>query len=98
MTDIECETFKDSFILMQSNGIRGATKLLKWFNILPDIQIDDLLYSEALDPRIGSGNVDHHMPWADNIEIQFGYKFNNRAYLLQVNLNLLKALVHICNL
>lgn len=71
---------------MQSNGIKGAAKLLKWFGILPDeIRIDKLLdYNNSPDPIIGSGDPNYHMPWADDIETKFGYKFKNRAFLLQV--------------
>ncbi|KAL6436316.1 hypothetical protein ACFW04_004692 [Cataglyphis niger] len=70
-------------VYLRSNGIRGAAKLLKWFGILPDIQIDELLYSSPLDPLIDSGDPNKYMPWADDMETKIGYKFNNRAFLLQ---------------
>ncbi|XP_011693477.1 PREDICTED: endoribonuclease Dicer-like isoform X2 [Wasmannia auropunctata] len=69
-------------VYLRSNGIKGATKLLKWFGILPDIDIDDLL-NNSQDPIVGNGNPNHHMPWADAMETTFGYKFKNRAFLLQ---------------
>ncbi|XP_032687848.1 endoribonuclease Dicer-like [Odontomachus brunneus] len=71
-------------VYLRSTGISGAAKLLKWFGILPDIEIDELLSgTSSLNPIIGNGNPNEHMPWADNIEKRLGYKFNNRAYLLQ---------------
>ncbi|XP_036140493.1 endoribonuclease Dicer isoform X2 [Monomorium pharaonis] len=71
-------------VYLRSNGIKGAAKLLKWFGILPDtVQINELLDSSTQSPVISSGDPDHHMPWADNIEAKFGYKFKNRAFLLQ---------------
>ncbi|KMQ96898.1 endoribonuclease dicer [Lasius niger] len=70
-------------VYLRSNGIRGAAKLLKWFGILPEVEIDELLYSNPLDPIIGSGDLNKYMPWADAMEIKIGYKFNNRAFLLQ---------------
>ncbi|XP_025991526.1 endoribonuclease dcr-1 [Solenopsis invicta] len=70
-------------VYLRSNGIRGASELLKWFGILSDIKIDKLLDSEPQNPIIGDGNLNYHMPWADNIEAQFGYKFKNRGFLLQ---------------
>jgi len=62
----------------------AAAKLLKWFGILSDVQIDELLNSSPPNPVIGTGNIDHHMPWADFLENKLDYKFNNRAFLLQV--------------
>ncbi|XP_071570826.1 endoribonuclease Dicer [Temnothorax nylanderi] len=72
-------------VYLRSNGIKGAAKLVKWFGILPDIdnRIDKLLDNNPPDPVIGSGDPNRHMPWADTIEIKFGYKFKNRAFLLQ---------------
>jgi len=58
--------------------------LLKWFGILPDTRIDKLLDSNPQNPVVSSGDPDYHMPWADTMEIKFGYKFKNRAFLLQV--------------
>ena len=60
-------------------------KILAWFEILPKtLNIYEFLYSTIPDPKLGSGNIDEHMPWADMIENNLGYKFNNRAFLLQV--------------
>ncbi|XP_070162593.1 endoribonuclease Dicer isoform X3 [Polyergus mexicanus] len=70
-------------VYLRSNGIKGAAKLLKWFGILPDIQIEELLYGDPLDPLIDSGNPNKYMPWADAMETKIGYKFNNRAFMLQ---------------
>ncbi|XP_025264753.1 endoribonuclease Dicer isoform X1 [Camponotus floridanus] len=70
-------------VYLKSNGIKGAAKLLKWFGILPNIQIDELLYSNPPDPLINPGNPNSYMPWANDMETKIGYKFNNRAFLLQ---------------
>ncbi|EFN79336.1 Endoribonuclease dcr-1 [Harpegnathos saltator] len=71
-------------VYLRNTGISGAAKLLKWFGILPDIKIDELLNgTNSSNPIIGIGNPNEHMPWADSIEKRLGYKFNNRAYLLQ---------------
>lgn len=70
-------------VYLRNNGIRGAANLLKWFGILPEVQIDELLYNNSLDPIIGSGNPNKYMPWADAMEARIDYKFNNRAFLLQ---------------
>ncbi|XP_014473379.1 PREDICTED: endoribonuclease Dicer [Dinoponera quadriceps] len=71
-------------IYLRSTGISGAAKLLQWFGILPDIAIDELLNGTSLshNSTIG-GNPNEHMPWADSLERRLGYKFNNRAYLLE---------------
>ncbi|XP_011632113.1 endoribonuclease Dicer isoform X1 [Pogonomyrmex barbatus] len=70
-------------VYLKSNGIKGAAKLLQWFGILPDIKIDKLLDNNTLDPVMGCGDPDKYMPWANIIETKFGYKFKNRAFLLQ---------------
>ncbi|EZA61552.1 Endoribonuclease Dicer [Ooceraea biroi] len=70
-------------VYLKSNGIRGAAKLLKWFGILSDMQVDEVLNSSSPNPLINAGNIDYHMPWADVMEAKLGYKFNNRAFLLQ---------------
>ncbi|XP_018354963.1 PREDICTED: endoribonuclease Dicer [Trachymyrmex septentrionalis] len=70
-------------VYLKSNHIKGAAKLLKWFGILPDVSIDKLLDSISQDPVIGVGDLDYHMPWADTLESKIGYKFKNRAFLLQ---------------
>ncbi|XP_072751991.1 endoribonuclease Dicer [Anoplolepis gracilipes] len=70
-------------VYLESNGIKGAVELLKWFGILPDVKIDELLYDNPPDPLIGSGNPNTYMPWACDMETKIGYKFNNRAFLLQ---------------
>lgn len=67
-------------------GINGATTLIKWFGILPnEIDVRTLLRGELENPVISEGNIDKLMPWASDIETKLGYKFNNRAFLLQVN-------------
>jgi len=43
-----------------------------------------LLGSISQDPVIGAGDPNYHMPWADTLESKIGYKFKNRAFLLQV--------------
>ncbi|KYM88476.1 Endoribonuclease Dicer [Atta colombica] len=70
-------------VYLKSNHIEGAAKLLKWFGILPDVKIDMLLGSISQDPVIGVGDPNYHMPWADTLESKIGYKFKNRAFLLQ---------------
>ncbi|XP_011871131.1 PREDICTED: endoribonuclease Dicer [Vollenhovia emeryi] len=71
-------------VCLRSNGIKGAAKLLKWFGILPaDAKIDNILDDNPPNPVIGSGDPNRYMPWADTIEAKFGYKFKNRAFLLQ---------------
>ncbi|KYQ55277.1 Endoribonuclease Dicer [Trachymyrmex zeteki] len=70
-------------VYLKSNHIKGAAKLLKWFGILPDAKIDKLLDSNSQDPAIGVGDPNYHMSWADTLETNIGYKFKNRAFLLQ---------------
>ncbi|KYN08971.1 Endoribonuclease Dicer [Trachymyrmex cornetzi] len=70
-------------VYLRSNHIKGAAQLLKWFGILPDVRIDKLLSSISQDPVIGVGDLNYHMPWTDTLEIKIGYKFQNRAFLLQ---------------
>lgn len=65
-------------------GPSGATKLLTWLEVLPrDLNIVDLLSRTNYNPKLGDGNVNTHMPWADKIEQLMNYKFKNRHYLLQ---------------
>ncbi|XP_023246881.1 endoribonuclease Dicer [Copidosoma floridanum] len=74
-------------------GIPGALKILMWFNILPqNLDEEKYLHPTVPDPRLGLGNVNEHLPLADKIEKNLGYKFNNRAFLLQ-SLNLFTAKV-----
>ncbi|XP_043279610.1 endoribonuclease Dicer isoform X2 [Venturia canescens] len=71
-------------VYLNTMGLTGAFKILTWFNILPlELRIDDILRKVSRSPRIGTGNPDDHMPQADYIQKQIGYKFNDRAYLLQ---------------
>ncbi|KAG5314150.1 DICER Endoribonuclease, partial [Acromyrmex insinuator] len=70
-------------VYLKNNHIKGAAKLLKWFGILPDVKIDMLLGSISQNPVIGVGDPNYYMPWADTLESKIGYKFKNRAFLLQ---------------
>ncbi|KAL0108749.1 hypothetical protein PUN28_014111 [Cardiocondyla obscurior] len=71
-------------VYLKGNSIRGAVKLLKWFGILHEnVNIDKLLDDNPSNPIIGSGNIDYHMPWANAVETNIGYKFKNRGFLLQ---------------
>ncbi|KYM95939.1 Endoribonuclease Dicer [Cyphomyrmex costatus] len=69
--------------LILSNHIKGAAKLLKWFGILPDFKINELLDSNSQNSKIITSELNYHMPWADTLEIRIGYKFKNRELLLQ---------------
>lgn len=65
-------------------GIKGAATLLKWFKMLPkEVNIDTLLFDNSTNV-ICEENVNYFMPWASDIETKIGYKFQNRAFLLQV--------------
>lgn len=67
-------------------SIEGALQILKWFEILPkSLQINEYLHSDVPNPLLGEGDVNQHMPWAQKMEEMLGYKFRNRAFLLQVN-------------
>ncbi|XP_020280276.1 endoribonuclease Dicer [Pseudomyrmex gracilis] len=70
-------------VYLRSNGIVGAATLLKWFEILPDINIDILLNTTPLKPVYYTENLALHMPWATALETRFNYKFKDRALLLQ---------------
>ncbi|KAJ8678833.1 hypothetical protein QAD02_014620 [Eretmocerus hayati] len=65
-------------------GVEGALNIVKWFQILPKtLDMHGLLYGDIPNPRLGVGEIDKLMPWADAIESRIGYKFKNRALLLQ---------------
>ncbi|CAK9800088.1 Endoribonuclease Dicer [Anthophora plagiata] len=70
---------------LRSGGIKNAAALLKWFQILPnDVDISAVLSSTSINPILGhASNIDSFMPWASDIEKKLGYKFKNRAFLLQ---------------
>ncbi|XP_018402854.1 PREDICTED: endoribonuclease Dicer [Cyphomyrmex costatus] len=70
-------------VYLKSNHIKGAAKLLKWFGILPDFKINELLDSNSQNSKIITSELNYHMPWADTLEIRIGYKFKNRELLLQ---------------
>ncbi|KAI4489336.1 hypothetical protein M0802_011205 [Mischocyttarus mexicanus] len=71
-------------VYLKSMGLVGAAKLLIWLNILPSAtNINELLYNISQKPEIGFGDPNLYMPWADKLEANMGYKFKNRAYLLQ---------------
>lgn len=59
---------------------------MKYFEILPkDLDINDFCHSEPCNPCIGPGRLEEHTSWADKVEKNIGYKFNNRGFLLQVS-------------
>ncbi|XP_011494459.1 PREDICTED: endoribonuclease Dicer [Ceratosolen solmsi marchali] len=65
-------------------GIEGALSIVKWFQILPKtIVVKEFLHSSVPNPCIQSGDIDVHILWVNNIEKRVGYKFKNRAFLLQ---------------
>ncbi|XP_033323014.2 endoribonuclease Dcr-2 isoform X1 [Megalopta genalis] len=72
-------------VYLVNMGIKAAIKLLTWFEILPKqvINIDALLLNVHENQIISQGNIDYLMPWASDIEKRLGYKFKNRAFLLQ---------------
>ncbi|KAG7187562.1 hypothetical protein KM043_018832 [Ampulex compressa] len=71
-------------LYLRKMGLEGAITLLKWFGVLPNnVNISELLHCNSKEPLITEGNPDYHMPWACSIEERMGYKFHNRAYLLQ---------------
>ncbi|XP_043502989.1 endoribonuclease Dicer isoform X2 [Polistes fuscatus] len=71
-------------VYLKSMGLVGAVKLMIWLNILPsNTDIHSLLYSVSQKPEIGLEDPNLYMPWADKLETNMGYKFKNRAYLLQ---------------
>ncbi|KAI4478811.1 hypothetical protein M0804_011557 [Polistes exclamans] len=71
-------------VYLKSMGLVGAVKLMIWLNILPsNTDIHSLLYSVSQKPEIGLEDPNLYMPWADKVETNMGYKFQNRAYLLQ---------------
>ncbi|XP_076178399.1 endoribonuclease Dcr-2 isoform X3 [Ptiloglossa arizonensis] len=70
-------------VYLTSMGIKGAATLLKWFKMLPkEVNIDTLLFDNSTNV-ICEENVNYFMPWASDIETKIGYKFQNRAFLLQ---------------
>lgn len=79
------------YLFLQHCGIEGALKILKFFEILPkSLDVKDFINSEVPDPKIGFGDISEHLSCADEIEARIGYKFKNRAFLLQVSLIKLK--------
>ncbi|XP_078032947.1 endoribonuclease Dicer-L-like [Augochlora pura] len=72
-------------VYLVNMGIKAAIKILMWFGILPEnvINIDALLLTVYDSHAIPHENIDYLMPWASDIEKRLGYKFKNRAFLLQ---------------
>lgn len=63
-------------------GLRGAATILRWLHVLPEnVDVDTLLYKLNENPV--SSVVNDHIPNASDIERNIGYRFKNRAYLLQ---------------
>lgn len=60
-------------------------QILHWFGILPELSYENLFIEPHQDPLIGNNDPNEILMMADKVEERIGYKFNNRAYLLQVN-------------
>lgn len=71
-------------VYLESMGPIGATKLLQWFGVLPkQMKIEKILYGQPLSAKIGTGNMDVHMRWANSIQETLGYTFKDQSFLLQ---------------
>ncbi|XP_053977112.1 endoribonuclease Dicer [Hylaeus volcanicus] len=75
-------------VYLKSMGIKDTVTLLKWFKILPrhingDILLFDKSRSVVVSETVNQDKLNYFMPWASDIETKLGYKFKNRAYLLQ---------------
>lgn len=76
---------------LYTHGIQGALGIVRWFNILPvtreEIDVNGIFSiipgSPLIDPSKTIADVDQHIPNYAKLEEALGYKFNNRAYLLQ---------------
>ena len=83
---ILCSFFKKTnpLKILQECGIKPAMKIVQWFNILPDFNVDDVFLPPQESPLFSNANPNDLLPMADLVEERIGYKFNNRGYLLQV--------------
>ncbi|XP_012287234.1 endoribonuclease Dicer [Orussus abietinus] len=71
-------------VYLKELGAEGAVKFLTWLDVLPkNIDIKKVFFQASESPRYGEGNINIHMPWANYIEEKIGYKFKDRAFLLQ---------------
>ncbi|KRT83525.1 helicase [Oryctes borbonicus] len=74
-------------VYLQSCGIPGAIKLVEWLQIIPGVNLLELFSqpppNPILNPHSTQKNVDFLLPTYEDLERNLGYKFNNRAYLLQ---------------
>ncbi|GJQ77072.1 Dcr-2 [Trypoxylus dichotomus] len=75
-------------VYLQACGIPGAIQLIKWLEIIPgNINLIQLfkqpLPNPVLNPHATQKNIDFLLPSYGDLEKNLGYKFNNRAYLLQ---------------
>ncbi|XP_011300777.1 endoribonuclease Dicer [Fopius arisanus] len=71
-------------VYLNAMGPAGATKLVKWFGILPaDANVETILHGKARTSKLSTGDPDIHMPWAASIENTLEYKFKDRSFLLQ---------------
>jgi endoribonuclease Dicer len=74
------------FSTFQASGIRGALKLLVWFQILPPSLMaspESLLDVPPPTARLSHGEIEMHLEGANDLEHQLGYKFRDRSFLLQ---------------
>lgn len=74
---------------VKSIGIERTFKVLEMFDILPhaDTDITKMLYNELRSPRlrtaISKDDIDNSLVSPNALEEKIGYRFNDRAYLLQ---------------
>ncbi|XP_023029780.1 dicer-2 [Leptinotarsa decemlineata] len=73
---------------LQSNGLSGGIKFIEWMGIIPHSEnVQNLLNRPSPDPVLNvkgsKKKIEYHLPQAEVIEKILGYKFQNRAFLLQ---------------
>lgn len=69
-------------------GFKGASRLIEWFGIIPESEkLEHLLKQPSPNPLLINDDIENklriHLPMRDQIENIIGYKFKNKAYLLQ---------------
>ncbi|XP_076391381.1 endoribonuclease Dcr-2 isoform X2 [Megachile rotundata] len=70
-------------VYLENLGIKNAITLLKWFQILPNETDAHRLLHDISENIVVDENINRFMPWASDIETKLGYRFENRALLLQ---------------
>ncbi|XP_057660796.1 endoribonuclease Dicer [Diorhabda carinulata] len=76
-------------VYLQTGGLKGATRLLEWFGVIPKSEkLEKLLEKPPPTPLLN--DVDDiesklliHLPTHKQIEKIIGYEFKNKSYLLQ---------------